>query len=272
MPTRRLPLPYRAGPCTRVLLSLLAALPLALLGGSPAGAASGTPIASCGTTISAPGAYYLAQDLSCGSGDGVDITASQVVLNLNGKQLTESAQAVGILVEPGVGHVVIQGPGTVRPTGEGASGIVLTGVQLSTVRGVTLDCGGAIFSVGVGIFTNGGAPSQGNTLSNNTVSNCDTGFSVGGAGHQTVTGNSASHGETGIFVEQGDGDVLQANTVSQNSYGIQVFALSVSHAKIQGNTAKGNSTFDLNDLNPGCGSDIWRGNSFGTADPASCIH
>lgn len=61
---------------------------------------------------------------------------------------------------------------------------------------------------------------------------------------------------------------IHANTTNNNNRGIQInFG---SGNKVTGNYSFANSVFDMEDDNPGCDTNKWRGNHFGTANQ-SCI-
>jgi parallel beta-helix repeat protein len=84
-----------------------------------------------------------------------------------------------------------------------------------------------------------------------------------------VSGNS-----TGIEVGGSDRNAsfntIQGNTAIQNTLGIWVEAGATSNT-LQGNTALSKGAWDLGDLNPGCDSNIWSGNTFTTANQP-CIN
>jgi len=257
------------------VLAALLALPLTLLGGSPAGAASGTPITACGTTISAPGAYYLANGLSEADHNTtcITITASNVTLNLNGQASTSTAGVTTFIEADAVHNLVIQGGGSRTPGSFSgfSDGIEFSGVQNSVVMGVSA-ADTSLYAFHVFDF-GPGTPSKDNTFSGNIVTGSTFGFLIQGSGHNTIKGNTVSSGlQIGISIAAGKGNVVQGNTVTgEPVWGILV-GPPATDTLIQGNTVTGSGTFDLQDNNAACGSDHWSSNHFGTADPSSCIH
>lgn len=86
----------------------------------------------------------------------------------------------------------------------------------------------------------------------------------GSVRHVTVTNN----GGVGIGIASAD-NVIRHNVITDNGSGIQVF--SAAGNTITGNFAHNNASFDMEDENANCGSNVWRHNDFGTAN-MSCIH
>src|SRR5579871_3461170 len=267
LPRRFTPGWHTPRPMAAILAALLA-LPLTLLGGSPVGAASGTPITACGTTISAPGAYYLANGLSETNGFAtcITITASNVTLNLNGQASTSTAAHTTFIEADAVHNVVIQGggSGTAGSFSGFTDGIVFLGVQNSVVMGVSAaNASNAAFHVE---YSGPGMLSTDNTFSGNIVTSGYFGFLIqDSSGHYVVRGNTVSGGAVGISIIEGKGNVVQGNTVhGESQVGIAVSPLATDTV-IVGNTATGSVGVDLLDLNAACGSDIWSANHFGTA-------
>src|SRR4051812_29696795 len=84
---------------------------LVLLGSRPARAA--TPIVSCGTVITEPGQYYVANDLVTVGGDCIDIVSDRVTVRLDGHTITGDLSGDGIAANA-VEKVRIQGPGDIQ--------------------------------------------------------------------------------------------------------------------------------------------------------------
>jgi hypothetical protein len=108
-----------------------------------------------------------------------------------------------------------------------------------------------------------------------------TGFSDGIflGGGATVRGVTATGDFVGIELFGASNDVRDNVTTNNLLQGI-VTDIGATSNTIIGNFAHGNDTlgflgvFDLADgsnFGLGCGSNVWRGNDFGTADP-SCVH
>ena len=138
-----------------------------------------------------------------------------------------------------------------------------------------------------------------NFIFSSTISNNDgDGVTIHGSaneieadeGPSTISGNGGS----GINIVSGAHNELEANTISGNTVdgitirllgtlnhilgnevfdngqaGINVFG--TSNVIQQANTANGNATFDAADHNPGCDTNRWHNNSFGTTNQ-TCIH
>jgi parallel beta-helix repeat protein len=277
----------------------------------PAMANPAVPITSCGTVISQPGQYFLANDLSCGAspvapttgasnplaawgplqnpldgstivqphppsaGDGIDIIADHVDLDLNGHTIDGGGSgtfgiSVGVAgATPGNAHVHITGPGTV--TGF-EFGVIFNQVSFSSVSDVAAS--GNFFD----FFLTSPSPSclpacvsTKNDLEGNTATNSAGGFELIGANDNTVRDNTASGDFFGISVAFGTGNDVRGNTVTGSVGGIVlglVFPFGAGTATdndVTHNTAQGNG-LDLFDINANCDSNTWKHNTFGTAN------
>jgi parallel beta-helix repeat protein len=108
-----------------------------------------------------------------------------------------------------------------------------------------------------------------NRLSRNRATGNYTGFIIGDtAHHPTLARNRAINNTNVGFEVVGDHSTLKRNTATQNDAGIQVGSDAAN--TIQQNTATGNTSLDLWELTPGCGTNVWQNNVFGTANEA-CI-
>src|SRR5271156_3464824 len=143
------------------------------------------------------------------------------------------------------------------------------------------------FRQGIGIFLAG---------SNSSILDCniqqptvDTGIMLGGSNNAVlgcsnitdsilvfsnenlIAFNNASSDGIGIGVF-GNNNQIYVNTTKNNSGGdgIIVFSGALGN-KISGNKSFDNTPFDMEDENPGCGTNVWVGNKFNTANE-SCIH
>lgn len=253
-------------------------------------AAGAATAVSCGSTISAPGKYFLAANCS---GPGIAINASNVTLKLKGHTMT--GPGTGDIGVAGVEtfhttRVNILGPGTITNYGFGVA--LDQGVTHSTVGGITANNNAAaIFIATVGtndntirnntadhnansgmVIDGSGTSIHGNTVNNNS----GEGFDVEGDGN-AIRGNIAdNNGDNGIVVNA-NSNTLNGNTTDNNSSdGIFVNGPNpplpgATNNTIRGNTALGNSSDDLFDGNPGCDSNRWNGNTFNTANQP-CIH
>lgn len=307
----------------RLVLAILGGLAMTLLTSVSLAQAS-TPVTTCGQVLGTPGDYHLTGNLTCpGTGNGVEITASNVHFTLAGFTISGSSCTVGtagIHVNPGgvagaLSGVRIDG-GTVTGFNDGIDLIITSksrvtamtvtgacvsgfGIVLSTspnneidtnvVTGNLLDGVGlaessgnsihsndisANFRFGVILFQN----SDKNTIRNNILNT--NGLAAGGAGILVASGNknrilsnAVNANLNGISLSTVvTGNVIQDNTANGNTNeGIAIAATATTN-QVQGNTARGNGSFDLTDGNPGCDSNTWKNNTFGTADPGTgCI-
>jgi parallel beta-helix repeat protein len=104
----------------------------------------------------------------------------------------------------------------------------------------------------------------------NTATDNGIGLFINGhATHAVVDGNTADVNAIGIQVRGSSTKVL-ANT-TKNNLQTGIFVEVNGSNKIQSNTASGNLFLDLRDVVPNCGSNVWKLNTFGTANQA-CIH
>jgi parallel beta-helix repeat protein len=196
----------------RLLIGMLAGC---LLAG--ASAAAPTPISSLPVVISQPGSYQITRNLTySGSGDAIQITASNVTLTGGGFTLTgpgdttDSGSSVGI-------HVV------------GAAQVTVTGAKLTAFfRGILLDSGASF-----------------DTLTNNSVTGNSEGIRLVLGGHHMLTGNTGSNNGSGIFLDGDTNDTLTSNTASNNE-GDGIFVNGASHNNtLHGNVANGNGSYAI---------------------------
>jgi parallel beta-helix repeat protein len=259
-----------------VLLLLTAAF-----ASSAAFAQTTTSITHCSTVISQPGTYVVANDLSCFFEDGIDIVADHVILMLNNHQIVAFSDygffgngiSVGIGVQSGNSHVQILGPGTI--TGFNG-GVNFEQVSFSTVRDVTATSNffGIIVNGGFGAGCAQACPSTKNVFQGNTATfNDQHGFTMNGANDNSFRENNASNNlnGAGLLVFTASGNDLHANIANGNGgSGISVSAGTATDNTINGNTAQNNGNFDLADLNTNCDGNVWKHNTFGSANQA-CI-
>jgi parallel beta-helix repeat protein len=242
-------------------------------------AAADTPIAitQCGTVISQPGHYFLANDLICDDQDGIDIVADHVELTLNNHQISNIEQdffangiSVGVGVASGNSHVHIVGPGTITGFNQGVD---FEQVSFSSVSEVTSTSNffGFVVNGGFAAGCNQSCPSTKNDFQGNTATfNDQHGFTMNGANDNTFRDNNASNNTNGdgllLFIANGN-DVRDNITNNNGDNGI---AVGGTDNDIRHNTAQGNAAFDLQDTNTNCGGNTWKLNTFGTANQ-TCI-
>jgi len=215
---------YKLGGCL-----LIAA---AVLCGGQALADQPTPV-TCGSVIVAPGEYYLASNCA---GRGIRINASDVHLKLNGHTMTGDGDSAGLQVTgasfgTAVSQVRIKGPGTITNYGTGIFFEFVSDSHVEQVTSVGNNYDGLWFNF---------------RCNNNHVNNSV--FS-GNGGHGLETGPNCSDNH------------LNNNEADSNFDGIFLSPGATSN-QINGNTALGNQVFDLEDQNPNCDDNQWKGNKF----------
>jgi Periplasmic copper-binding protein (NosD) len=218
-----------------------------------------TQITSCGTSITEPGEYVLANDLTNCSGYGIVITRAQdVVLNLAGHRITgsDTPRKAGIFVQSSGARII--GPGVISNfTGQLSSGVFTTG-SVVEITGVT--------STGnvVGFWLNGKVRAHGNIANNN-----EDGFTTTAEGEfsdNLASGNT----QVGIDANGNSHTLFLHNTaVFNGQYGIEMYQYA-SNKKIISNTALGNGAYDLFEGDRTC-RNTWADNTFGSAN-RPCIH
>ncbi len=143
-----------------------------------------------------------------------------------------------------------------------------------TAGGVTLNLNGHTISGqgGFGIFPNGGANAK--IVGPGTLTGWSDGIQLHG-GNGSVRGVTATNNEAGIFIDSG-GNSIRGNVVTGNTFVGIVADFGTTDNTIIGNFVHDNSEADLVDENLNCGSNVWRGNDFGTAvvvpAPSPCIN
>ncbi len=218
-------------------------------------------VTTCGTMITQPGTYALANDLLQCPGDGIVIRSAGVSLNLNGHQITgpglSSTHGIQVTLPPNE-SVIIDGPGTIANFG--------TGLELDLAHG-------RAFIVSVTARQNrfGFMVLNGNniTLGNNTaVNNIVIGFALYDTDDSSLVESSANANGDGIIILGARNEII-LNTANHNAkHGIVAF--SGAHNRISTNTALGNSRYDLYQLGQDC-TNTWVNNTFNSAN-LPCIH
>jgi parallel beta-helix repeat protein len=225
-----------------------------------------TQITSCGTVISDPGEYVLANDLNC-SANGITIrfNTQQIDLKLAGHRINGSSKpnTTGIRVES-VSPVIIQGPGVISNFTAG-DGILLAsgGVQIYAVTCTGNQVG---FYLSPGIY---GKETAALVRNNVAEDNVDGFFMAAGAGE--LDGNLANgNSRDGIRTATTKKVTFRGNTATFNGrYGIATEQGS-NGKSITSNTALDNVGYDLFEGNSTC-QNKWNDNTFGTSN-LSCVH
>ena len=261
----------RRGPCGRirrarlplgVLVLMLAMLAIA----GPADAQSSTPLSACGTVLNTPGSYHLTGNLGPCTGHGVEITATNVTLDLRGFTITGVSNPTscnlnvpqhGVMISNGAGVHVTNG--TVQSF---VDGVVAANAHVSAMT-VLDSC-----FFGISMFFNGGV-AEGNTVMRSgsdgiVLSQTTTGSMVRGneiiasrrygvilpdnANGNTIrdnvfTANGVAAGEGGaILVGFGNSNQILNNQANDNFNGI---ILRTNDNLVDGNLAGSNHSFGI---------------------------
>src|SRR5579862_268459 len=219
-------------------------------------AQGGTPVTTCGTMITEPGHYTVANDLLNCPADGIDILASNVELDLAGHQISGGDSGTGI--DMFASHVRILGPGTINGFSVGV--LVNFGSKEVDVIGVTANGSSVGFLARFAKVTFGGDTATGN----------DTGFLLQPSDDCELSGNKATGNSGNGFLVSGDRNRIHMNVARNNgASGINISTGSVDNDNVS-NVALGNAAFDLSDGNATC-ANKWVHNTFQTAN-LPCIH
>jgi parallel beta-helix repeat protein len=176
-----------------------------------AGSGVGAKISSLPYTISTPGFYYLADNLTAASGDGIIVNDNNVTIDLMGFSLNGNSNKCGIIMA-GRNNVEIRNGtlsgwayGIFESSVDGSSHRVLNvrakgntwGIMLNGTGHLIKGCTVLDSTANQGIWVEGGGAS---TISGNVVRNCKVGIQLGAGG--IVVGNSVTSetGQTGIVL------------------------------------------------------------------------
>ncbi|HLJ86896.1 MAG TPA: right-handed parallel beta-helix repeat-containing protein [Candidatus Angelobacter sp.] len=235
-----------------------------------------TPITTCGTAISQPGRYYLANDLKQCPGMGVSITVSYVEVELRGHTIQGTFGDNGIVAnggDAGISSIEIEGPGTV--TGF-LTGVVFENVHRSRTHNVVALRNKFGMAVNAGDFTNAATVaatvSTDNEIRDNVFTgNTGHGITVnGGNENRFIHNNLSNNGGHGLFLFAAANNVARHNTALVNGgSGIDLGKFGPGNL-INDNIALGNNGFDLNDENGDCTHNTWTDNSFLSNNPG-CV-
>jgi len=242
--------------------SFLALLGLALLNAAPvladdsfyviaAGSKAGTQIKSVPYTISSPGLYCLAKNLTYAAttSNAITVNASDVTLDLNGFCLTGPGKTsgsgyYGISIDAGANNVEIRN-GSVKSFGNdgihaaGSIGIRVIGLRVSDngSAGVWM-AGHNHLVMGCSLFTNntfGATIATGILKGNHSYNNGGQGLNAGDG--STISGNVCMN-NVGAGISAGSGSSVLDNTVMGNG---QEGILTSVGCTVTRNTSRGNT-------------------------------
>ena len=179
--------------------------------------------------ISKPGTYYLTTNITVSTGDGIDIYASNVVLNLNGFTISSTASpanGIGIWVSSGMANVRIEnGFVTGSVTNNNSNVFSGNGFQYGVLTGTSATENLVVSHVSVsgvsdeGIYLN---------MGNSSMADSCTAYSVGNVGinasviRNCAADNCANAGLQGESVSDSRGEgwsVGVSATTANNCYG-----------------------------------------------------
>ncbi|HEY7337547.1 MAG TPA: right-handed parallel beta-helix repeat-containing protein [Bryobacteraceae bacterium] len=148
-----------------------------------------------------------------------------------------------------------------------ASGVVITENDIS-----------GNFRVGVDIsnFSNNNLVSVNIINNNGMAAGTGGGVAIFNGTNNLIRNNTVNNNFDGILIDS-PLNTVETNTVNgsagngTNGVGISINAAGASTV-VQGNTVLGSSAVDMSDTNPGCGSDVWRGNTFQTGKAGTVLN
>ncbi len=291
----------------RVVSGIFHALTLSLLIAAvaciPAAADPVVQITQCGTVITQPGHYILANDLNCGPVaprpspvDPASVTPWQQMQNpfagSGGQAPTSSDGSLpfGIFIVSDHVDLALNGFTISGNFNNGEAGIAVSlfaatgnshvhitgpGTVTGWFVGVVLfgDSFSSVTEVtadtnGAGFLDIGGLKNafDGNTATNSVFfTEFAGGFTLLGTTDDAVRNNTVSDNQFGILLLGGTGNDVRFNTVTGN-FGVGI-GIAATDNSIFHNTAQGTlGGPDLSDANANCDSNTWKHNTFGTAD------
>ena len=192
------------------------------------------PVAACGANLNVEGGHYVfTQDIGPCAGNGVNITANNVTLNLNGFTITGSGVSIGINVTGSSAHI---SGGTVSTF---ERGILINGGSQNHVHDMTVtrNRGGGIELL----------MSDNNHIHDNTVTSNNFGIDLNSSDHNHLDGNRiASHFFSGVQLHDSHYNRFSSNE-SQNTISGAGFELIESD----------NNVFTSNNASSNDGSGFW---------------
>jgi parallel beta-helix repeat protein len=218
---------------------------LLLLAGTVA--AGNTPVTECGTVLTEPGNYKLANELLDCPGDGVAIMGSDIRLDLKGHEISCGdgvSPVAGILVlgneENAVRNVTVSN-GRVSNCNDG---VLLIDVEDSKITGITSagnrfwedPDGNLLYGTGITVYK-----SHNNVImKNSTYGNASDGIGSWASSGNVFKHNRSHHNpNNGFFLEMSTDSLLMCNQSFANTDGILLFPGSNDNL-IQGNLVSDN--------------------------------
>jgi len=114
-----------------------------------------------------------------------------------------------------------------------------------------------------------------NALISSTVLNNGLGFPAPGSllsggvhvegSRNNVSNNVVVGNSNGVVLVTGSDNIIEKNEVRNSQHGISLLVSAIL-SQVKDNHSVGNAVFDLEDQNPSCDQNEWKGNTFGTAN------
>ena len=215
-------------------------------------------VTACGTTITEPGEWNLVHDLHCVGVDAITVSASDVKLHLNDHHIIGSSTQTGIYTRDH-DRIKILGPGSIDSF---SIGVLNAGGHDVEVYAVTVNR-----TSEAGFVARG---EQGLVWYSNTAEGNPVGFRLQSCSSCLLDSNVAEGNMGDGFDIAGAGNRVEYDQAFDNgAIGIKVIAGATGIGIVR-NRALGNTTLDIADQNPDCGSDFYRDNELRTGRP-SCV-
>jgi len=197
-----------------------------------------TTAVTCGQTITV--SIVVGNDLSCASGNGLNVGHASIIINLNGHTFTGNTASVGVNNSGGFSAVTIEN-GTVSGWNTG----VVTNGSTNKLTGLR-----ATQNNPIGLLLHEGSGST--ALNNVSFKNAGVGISATGSNVKVVSNTVRENGGDGITVQAATGAVVQTNQVENNgSNGIKDQAVGTA---ITGNVTNANGADGVNSVADGTAS------------------
>ena len=202
-----------------------------------------------------------ADNISNNNSDGILVYSPQDVITA---ATSDSNAGSGIVVQQGAHDVLVQGS-TVNSNAR--RGIVVSGSNV--VIGDTVTNSNLLDGILLLL-------SQSARISNASAKfNGGFGIDISNSSQNIVVNSNTDQNSLGgiYLTDSGQNRLTAITTLNEHGPGIEIDPgpLGSPHNVLFSNSASGSNGPDLLDTNPACGTDIWFGNQFKVANPASCI-
>jgi parallel beta-helix repeat protein len=199
---------------------------------------------------------------------GVHVSGGTVTGFVDGISMSADARVTGMrVVDNCFWGVIVTGAGRVDASvvsGSGNDGILLCGAHDALVTANEV-VGSARYGISISCIADGTDRNhvERNILRDNGApAAAGGGIAVFGGNDHTIVGNAASDNFLGIYLLTTTGSTVSDNTVNRNRDGGIVLTGGAHGTIARDNTAFHNGLVDLQDDNPGCGTNDWAENFF----------